>query len=67
MNVFDVSVVTDVCPRINLQDKEAITPSRARSFTFSQGKRRFTATNERARLEFEFSYCYHITVELLLT
>jgi len=43
MNVFDVSVVTDVCPRINLQDEKAVTPSRARSFTFSQGKRRYTA------------------------
>ena len=66
MNVFDVSVVTDVCPGINLQDEEAVTPSRAHSFTFSQVKRRYTAT-KKARLEFEFSYHYHITVELLLT
>ena len=66
MNVFDVSVVTDVCPRINLQDEEAVTPSRARSFTFSQGKRRLYRSKN-ARLQFEFSYYYHITVELLLT
>ena len=66
MNVFDVSVVTDVCPRINLQDEEAVTPSRARSFTFSQGKRRLYGSKN-ARLQFEFSYFYHIKVELLLT
>ena len=66
MNVFDVSLVTDVCPRINLQDEEAVTLSHARSFTFHQGKRRLYRSKN-ARLQFEYSYYCHITVEFLLT
>ena len=63
MNVFDVSLVTDVCPRKNLQDEEAVT--NMQSYFFPGEKTVYRS--KKARLEFEFSYNYHITVELPLT
>ena len=59
MNVFDVSVVTDVCPRINLQDEEAVTPSRAHSFTFLRWKDVIPQQKSSIRIWIQLSLPYY--------